>query len=519
MVLSFYYGGIESKQTLNTRAWRNRLPRFTVQQLYIGGRLVDASSGKTFQTINPANGEVLAEVQVASKNDVDLAVTSAHKGQQVWAAMTAMQRSRILRRAVELLRQKNDELAELETLDTGKPISETRFVDIVTGADVLEYYAGLVPALEGQQIPLRESSFVYTRREPLGVVAGIGAWNYPIQIALWKSAPALAAGNAMIFKPSEITPLTTLKLAEIYTEAGLPDGVFNVLNGVGHEVGTWLTEHSGIEKISFTGGIATGKKVMAAASSSTLKDVTMELGGKSPLIIFDDANLDRAADVAMMANFYSSGQVCTNGTRVFVHRSQAAEFEQKIVERVKRIRMGDPQDANTNFGPLASFAQMDKVLNYIELGKNEGARLLVGGARATEGALTKSALAKGNYVQATVFTDCTDNMTIVREEIFGPVMSILAYDDEDEVIRRANDTDYGLAAGVMTQDLNRAHRVIHQLQAGICWVNTWGESPAEMPVGGYKQSGVGRENGLMTLQAYTRTKSIQLELGGYTSVF
>ena len=487
---------------------------FKTQQLYIGGRLVDATSGKTFKTTNPANGEVLAEVQAASRADVDAAVKSAHAGQQIWAAMTAMQRSRILRRAVEILRARNDELAELETLDTGKPISETRIVDIVTGADVLEYYAGLVPALEGQQIPLRETSFVYTRREPLGVVAGIGAWNYPIQIALWKSAPALAAGNAMIFKPSEITPLTTLKLAEIYSEAGLPDGVFNVLNGAGHEVGAWLTEHAGIEKISFTGGTVTGKKVMAAASSSTLKDVTMELGGKSPLIIFDDANLDRAADVAMMANFYSSGQVCTNGTRVFVHRSQAAEFEEKIVERVKRIRMGDPQDANTNFGPLASFAHMDKVLNYIELGKKEGARLLAGGSRATEGAL-----AKGNYVQATVFTDCTDNMTIVREEIFGPVMSILAYDDEEDVIRRANNTEYGLAAGVMTQDLNRAHRVIHQLQAGICWINTWGESPAEMPVGGYKQSGIGRENGLMTLQNYTRVKSIQVELGGYSSVF
>ena len=490
------------------------MPRFITQQLYIGGRLVDATSGKTFQSINPANGEVLAEVQAASRADVDAAVKSAHTGQQVWAAMTAMQRSRILRRAVDILRARNDALAELETLDTGKPISETRFVDIVTGADVLEYYAGLVPALEGQQIPLRDTSFVYTRREPLGVVAGIGAWNYPIQIALWKSAPALAAGNAMIFKPSEITPLSCLKLAEIYTEAGLPDGVFNVLNGAGHEVGAWLTEHAGIEKISFTGGTLTGKKVMADASSSTLKEVTMELGGKSPLIIFDDADLNRAADIAMMANFYSSGQVCTNGTRVFVHRSQVVEFEQKIIERVKRIRMGDPLDKNTNFGPLVSFAHMDKVLNYIALGKKEGARLLIGGARANDGALTK-----GNYVQATVFTDCRDDMTIAREEIFGPVMCILAYDTEDEVIRRANDTNYGLAAGVMTQNLNRAHRVIHQLQAGICWINTWGESPAEMPVGGYKQSGVGRENGLMTLQAYTRIKSIQVELGGYTSVF
>lgn len=490
------------------------MPRFDLQQLFINGRRVNATSGNTSLTVNPANGEVLAEVQSASKADVDSAVASAHQGQKIWAAMTAMQRSRILRRAVEILRDKNNELAELETLDTGKPLSETRFVDIVTGADVLEYYAGLVPALEGQQIPLRESSFVYTRREPLGVVAGIGAWNYPIQIALWKSAPALAAGNAMIFKPSEVTPLTALKLAEIYTEAGLPDGVFNVLTGSGREVGTWLTEHPGIEKISFTGGTVTGKKVMATASSSTLKDVTMELGGKSPLIIFPDANLDRAADVAMMANFYSTGQVCTNGTRVFVHRSNKQEFEQKILERVQRIRIGDPFDENTNFGPLVSIAHMENVLRYIATGLEEGARLLSGGARVVDGAL-----AQGAYVQPTVFTDCTDDMTIVREEIFGPVMSILTYDDEDEVIRRANDTEYGLAAGVLTENLSRAHRVIHQLQAGICWINTWGESPAEMPVGGYKQSGVGRENGLMTLQNYTRVKSIQVELGNYTSVF
>jgi betaine-aldehyde dehydrogenase len=490
------------------------LPRFNLQQLYIGGRRVNATSGKTFQTVNPANGEVLAEVQVASKADVDAAVTSAQLGQRVWAAMTAMQRSRILRRAVEILRERNEELAALETLDTGKPLSETRYVDIVTGADVLEYYAGLVPALEGQQIPLRESSFVYTRREPLGVVAGIGAWNYPIQIALWKSAPALAAGNAMIFKPSEVTPLTALNLAEIYTEAGLPDGVFNVLTGSGREVGAWLTEHAGIEKISFTGGTVTGKKVMASASSSTLKDVTMELGGKSPLIIFPDANLDKAADIATMANFYSSGQVCTNGTRVFVHRSQIKAFEEKVVERVNRIRLGDPQDESTNFGPLVSLSHMENVLRYIETACTEGATLLAGGGRVLDGDY-----ANGAYVQPTVFTNCTDDMTIVREEIFGPVMSILIYDDEDEVIRRANDTEYGLAAGLVTENLSRAHRVIHQLQAGICWINTWGESPAEMPVGGYKQSGVGRENGLMTLQNYTRVKSIQVELGGYTSVF
>ncbi|PAU52522.1 betaine-aldehyde dehydrogenase [Pseudomonas sp. PIC25] len=490
------------------------MSRFELQKLYIHGGYVDATSGATFQSIDPATGEVLAEVQRASQADVERAVASAEEGQKVWAAMTAMQRSRILRKAVDILRARNDELAELESLDTGKPLAETRFVDIVTGADVLEYYAGLIPAIEGEQIPLRETSFVYTRREPLGVVAGIGAWNYPIQIALWKSAPALAAGNAMIFKPSEVTSLTALKLAEIYTEAGVPNGVFNVVTGSGREVGTWLTEHPRIEKISFTGGTDTGKKVMASASSSSLKEVTMELGGKSPLIIFDDANLNRAADIAVMANFFSSGQVCTNGTRVFVPRALQSRFESKVLERVRRIRLGNPLDENTNFGPLVSFAHMDSVLGYIEKGKAEGARLICGGERVTVGDY-----AKGAYVAPTVFSDCSDDMTIVREEIFGPVMSILVYDDEDEVIRRANATDYGLAAGVVTQDLNRAHRAIHRLEAGICWINTWGESPAEMPVGGYKQSGVGRENGLTTLAHYTRIKSIQVELGDYASVF
>ncbi|MBD8616079.1 betaine-aldehyde dehydrogenase [Pseudomonas putida] len=490
------------------------MARFPTQKLYIDGGYVDASGSGTFDAVNPATGEVLAQVQRATAEDVEKAVASAEKGQKIWAAMTAMERSRVLRKAVDILRERNDELALLETLDTGKAYSETRYVDIVTGADVLEYYAGLVPAIEGEQIPLRDTSFVYTRREPLGVTAGIGAWNYPIQIALWKSAPALAAGNAMIFKPSEVTSLTTLKLAEIYTEAGLPAGVFNVLTGSGSEVGAWLTEHPGIEKVSFTGGVSTGKKVMASASSSSLKEVTMELGGKSPLIIFDDADLDKAADIAMMANFYSSGQVCTNGTRVFVPNALKAQLEAKILERVQRIRIGDPEDENTNFGPLVSFAHMENVLGHIAKGKAEGARLLCGGERLTEGEL-----GQGAFVAPTVFTDCSDEMTIVREEIFGPVMSILGYDSEDEVIRRANATEMGLAAGVVTRDLNRAHRVIHQLEAGICWINAWGESDAKMPVGGYKQSGVGRENGISSLAQYTRIKSVQVELGDYVSVF
>lgn len=485
-----------------------------LHQLYIHGQYVNATSGKTFDTINPATGQILASVQQASQADVDAAVKSAQQGQQVWAAMTAVKRARILLRAVDILRKRNDELARLETLDTGKAYSETSSVDIVTGADVLEYYAGLATAIQGEQVPLRESSFFYTRREPLGVVAGIGAWNYPIQIALWKSAPALAAGNAMIFKPSEITPLTAFKLAEIYTEAGLPAGVFNVVQGLGQEVGQWLTEHPEIAKISFTGGVETGKKVMSSAAASSLKEITMELGGKSPLIICSDAPLDRAADIAVMANFFSSGQVCTNGTRVFIPRHQKVEFEQAVLERVKRIRVGDPMLAETNFGPLTSFPHMEKVLSYIELGKQQGATLLIGGERATS-----AELAQGAYVMPTVFTDCHDDMRIVQDEIFGPVMSILTYDSIEEVIQRANKTPYGLAAGVVTQDISQAHRIIHQLQAGICWVNTWGESPAEMPVGGYKQSGVGRENGLSTLQHYTRIKSIQVELGDYHSIF
>ncbi|MFM0553397.1 betaine-aldehyde dehydrogenase [Paraburkholderia sediminicola] len=486
---------------------------FATQRLYIGGGYVDATSGETFDTLDPATGETLASVQQASAADVDRAVRSAQEGQREWAALTAMQRSRILRRAVDLLRERNDELAALETRDTGKPIAETLAVDIVTGADVIEYYAGLATAIEGQQIPLRPTSFVYTRREPLGVCAGIGAWNYPIQIACWKSAPALAAGNAMIFKPSEITPLSALKLAEIYTEAGVPAGVFNVVQGDGR-VGAMLAAHPDIEKISFTGGVETGKKVMSMAGASSLKEVTMELGGKSPLLVFDDANLERAADIAMSANFFSSGQVCTNGTRVFVQRGVLERFEALVLERVRRIRVGAPTDAATNFGPLVSAAQLHKVLGYIESGKQEGARLVAGGKRLTVGQF-----ANGQYVEPTVFADCHDDMRIVREEIFGPVMSILAFDDEDEAIARANRTAYGLAAGVVTENLARAHRVIHRLEAGICWINTWGESPAEMPVGGYKQSGVGRENGITTLEHYTRIKSVQVELGPYQPVF
>lgn len=486
---------------------------FDTETLYLNGRREPATSGETFAVVNPYDGSLLAKVEQASQADVERAVSSAREGQRHWAAMTGMERGRILQRAVALLRERNDELAELETRNTGKPISETASVDIATGADVLEYYAGLAPAIEGTQIPLRESSFVYTRREPLGVIAAIGAWNYPLQIACWKAAPALAAGNAVVFKPSEVTPLSAMKLAEILTQAGLPDGVFNVVHGDGR-VGQMLTRHEGIAKVSFTGEVGTGKQVMAAAGGSTLKGVTMELGGKSPLIIFADADLERAADAAMMANFYSSGQVCTNGTRVFVAREVKSAFEEKIIERVTRIRAGDPLDPNVNFGPLVSFEHQAKVLGYIELGKKEGARILAGADAWNQGDFVA-----GAWAAPTVFTDCHDDMRIVREEIFGPVMAILDFADEEELIRRANNTHYGLAAGVFTENLARAHRTIHRLEAGICWINTWGESPAEMPVGGFKQSGVGRENGIETLAHYTQTKSVQVEMGPFESVF
>ena len=486
----------------------------TTHTAYINGRYAEPNpQADAFASINPANGETLATLQQSTPAEIDAAVAAARAGQKAWAAYTAVERSRVLLNAVAILRARNDELAQLETLDTGKPLSETLYVDIVTGADVIEYYAGLAAAIEGRQIPLRESSFVYTRQEPLGVVGGIGAWNYPIQIAMWKAAPALAAGNAMVFKPSEITPLGALKLAEIFTEAGLPDGVFNVVLG-DYRVGAALSEHPDIAKISFTGGVATGKKVMAQAAASSLKDVTMDLGGKSPLIICTDADINLAADIAMMANFYSAGQVCTNGTRVFVPAKMKEAFEAAILERVARIRIGNPLDAHTNFGPLASFPHMEKVLAYIEKGRAEGARLLAGGQR-----LDAHPFDEGAYVAPTVFTDCLDDMTIVREEIFGPVMSILSYTTEEEVIVRANAIAYGLAAGVVTPDLKRAHRIIGQIEAGICWINSWGESPAQMPVGGYKQSGIGRENGIQTLLHYTQTKSVQVELGDFQSVF
>ncbi|OMH39298.1 betaine-aldehyde dehydrogenase [Motiliproteus sp. MSK22-1] len=476
------------------------------KQLYIHGRYQEATSGETFVSTNPATGEQLAVLQKASEADVDAAVASAQEGFKVWSAMTGVERGRILLRAVAILRERNDELALLEVQDNGKPLQEANCVDIATGADVIEYYAGLAATIHGEQQDLGGSNFFYSRREPLGVCAGIGAWNYPMQIAMWKAGPALAAGNTMVFKPSGETPLTTLKLAEIFTEAGMPDGVFNVVLG-DYRVGQALSRHPDIAKVSFTGGTGTGKQVIVDAAS-TVKEVTMELGGKSALIVFDDADMENAVSGALLANFYTQGEVCTNGTRVFVHDSLYEEFIAKVAERTERMIIGDPTDINTQVGALVSTRHMESVLGYIEAAKAAGARLVCGGERATENGLDK-----GNFVKPTVFADCTDDMPNVTDEIFGPVMSILRFSDEEEVIQRANNSEYGLAAGLFSTNFARAHRVIARLQAGICWINTWGASPAEMPVGGYKQSGIGRENGLETLNHYTQTKSVYIELG------
>lgn len=485
---------------------------YGTRQLYYNGKSQPATSKTTFQTINPATAQPIGEIQTASPADIDSAISSAESAFPSWSTTPPLVRSRILLKAVALLRARNDALAKVETHDTGKPFSETSTVDITTGADVLEYYANLVASggLNGETTQLRPDAWIYTTKAPLGVCAGIGAWNYPIQIALWKSAPCLAAGNCMVYKPSEFTPLHAQLLAEIYSEAGVPPGVFNVVQGAG-DVGAHLTSHPRIAKVSFTGQVSTGAKVASAAAQG-MKYVTMELGGKSPLLILPDCPLDSAVDGAMMANFFSTGQVCTNGTRVFVPRAMVPAFEKRLLEKMSFVRAGDVMDASTNFGPLVSRTHQQKVLSYIRHGRDtDGAKLLYGGHEAPNFPGTE---AKGFWVHPTVFTNCSDEMKIIREEIFGPVLCILAYDTLDEAVERANATPMGLAAGVFTKDVDAAHKVVSRLQAGITWVNTWGESPAEMPVGGWKLSGVGVENGRKGLEAWVRNKSTLVEMGG-----
>ncbi|KAH7323107.1 aldehyde dehydrogenase domain-containing protein [Stachybotrys elegans] len=484
------------------------------------GRPQPSSSSPTFTSVDPTTAQPLATIYTTSPSQLDDAIASAHAAFPAWSQTPPAQRAAILLRAAAILRQRNDELALTETLDTGKPLSETTTVDIITGADVLEYYANYIaPGIPGQNTRLRPDAFVLTSKEPLGVCAGIGAWNYPIQIALWKSAPCLAAGNCMVYKPSEVTPLHANTLAQIYIEAGLPPGVFNVVYGDGLSVGAPLVAHPGIAKVSFTGQVSTGSKVAAEAAKG-MKGITMELGGKSPLVILPDADVDEAADVAMVANFFSTGQVCTNGTRVFVPDTLLSRVEKALVQRCREgIRMGLPQDDKTNLGPVVSSVHREKVAMYIRHGREvDRAKVLYDGAAEAQKTLPTEA---GFWVPPVIFTNCTDDMRVAREEIFGPVMCILPYETEGkaqdewlpELIRRANDTPMGLAAGVVASDMGLAHDVVRQLDAGITWINTWGESPAEMPVGGWKMSGIGLENGHEGIQAYLRTKSTLVQLG------
>jgi betaine-aldehyde dehydrogenase len=473
---------------------------------HVGGRYAEAGSAERFISVNPATGETIAEIVQSDDEAVDAAVAAARKGFAVWSRMTGAERGRVLRAAADILRSRNGEIAEVETRDTGKPIQETIAVDVLSGADCLDYFAGVAATIAGEHVDLGPSAFGYTRREPLGVVAGIGAWNYPIQIACWKAAPALACGNAMVFKPAELTPLTASYLAEALKEAGLPDGVFNVVQGDAR-TGKALVAHPGIRKVSLTGEAGTGRIVMAEAAK-TLKHVTLELGGKSPLIIFEDAKLDNAVSGALLGNFYSAGEVCSNGTRVFVHRKLRDAFLEKLTARVSRMVIGDPLDHKTQVGALVSADHMEKVLGYIEQGKAEGARVVTGGGRVTEGGL-----GKGAFVAPTVFDACSDEMAIVREEIFGPVMTVLEFSEEDEVVARANDTEYGLSAGVFTTNLARAHRVIANLEAGTCWINQYNVTPIELPFGGVKLSGLGRENSRAAVEHYTQLKSVYVALG------
>lgn len=468
---------------------------------FVDGDYAEDPGGLPFNVVYPATGERIATLNGATPDLILRTVGAARAAQREWAAWPGAERGRILRRAADLIRSRNRKLSELETYDTGKPLQETLVADATSGADALEYFGGLVGSLTGEHIPLGQD-WAYTRREPLGLCVGIGAWNYPTQIACWKAAPALACGNAMIFKPSEVTPLSALKIAEILVEAGLPAGLFNVLQGAG-DVGAALVSHPDVDKVSLTGSVPTGEKVYAAAAQS-IKSVTMELGGKSPLIIFADADLDDAVGGAILANFYSSGQVCSNGTRVFVERGTKEAFLSRLIERLEGLKLGDPLDEGTNFGPLVSAAQLEIVLSYIEKGKYEGARLLTGGTRLDR---------PGFWISPAVFDGVTDDMVIAREEIFGPVMAVMEFETEDEVIARANATSFGLSAGVFTRDLARAHRVVAAMDAGTCFINSYNDAPVEVPFGGTKRSGVGRENSKAAIEHYSQLKSVFVRMG------
>ena len=474
---------------------------------FINGEYVEDTDGKIIECIYPATGEIVAKIYSATPKIIEIALSAAKSAQKSWGKLSGTERGRVLRRASDIIRKRNRELSILETYDTGKPLQETLCVDATSGADALEYFGGLAGAVTGEHIPLGED-WVYTKRIPLGVCIGIGAWNYPTQIACWKSAPALACGNSMIFKPSEMTPLCALKVAEILVEAGAPPGIFNVVQGYS-DVGATLVADARVNKVSLTGSAETGKKVYAAAAAG-MKHVTMELGGKSPLIIFDDADIENAVGGAMLANMYSTGQVCSNGTRVFVQKGIKDAFLKRFLERAAKIKVGDPMNEETQFGPMISERQRDIVIGFIEQGKAEGATLICGG-NAIKG--------DGWFIEPTVFSNVTDDMTIAKEEIFGPVMSVFEFETEDEVITRANNTDLGLAGGVFTNNIQRAHRVVDELEAGTCFINSYNDAPVEAPFGGVKGSGVGRENSKAAIEHFSQLKTVYVRMGKVDSPY
>jgi aldehyde dehydrogenase (NAD+) len=476
------------------------------KQLFINNEWRSASSGKTMEVINPANEDVCATVASADVADLNAAVDAARAALNgPWGQISARERGRLVRKLGERLMERADEIARLETLHNGKPIMESRQIEIPAAAECFEYYGGWSDKVMGETIPVKGNYLTYTLREPLGVCAAIVPWNFPLLIAVWKIAPALACGNTIIVKPASQTPLTALALGEIAVEVGLPPGVLNVLTGPGAKLGQAIVEHPGIDKIAFTGDTSTGKGIMTG-SAGTLKKITLELGGKSPNIVLPDADLEAAIRGATIGIFYGKGEVCAAGSRLLVDKSIKDEFIDKLAARTKKMVAGDPMDPKTRFGALSSKKQMDTVMRYVESAKKEGATLVAGGERTDIGT------GKGYFFQPTVFADVTPEMTISREEIFGPVLAAIEFADLDEAIARANDTPYGLAAGVWTKDIKKAHYVARKLQAGTVWINTYNIYDTAAPFGGYKQSGFGREMSAHAIEHYTQVKSVWVDL-------
>src|SRR5262245_12731463 len=476
------------------------------KQLLIGGEWRDAAGGKTMPVVNPATERVSAEVGAAAREDVDAAVTAARAALAgPWGQMPARERGRLIWKLGERLMEQVDEVARLETLHNGKPITESRHIEIPMAAECLQYFAGWADKVGGETIPVKGNALVYTLREPVGVVAAIVPWNFPLLLAMWKVAPALAMGNTVILKPASQTPLTALALGQLAIDVGFPPGVLNVITGSGSTTGQAIVEHPGIDKVAFTGDTSTGKGIMRPAAE-TLKHITCELGGKSPNIVFADADLDAAIRGASVGIFYGKGEVCAAGSRLLVDKAIKEPFLGKLAERTKKMVAGDPLDPKTRLGAVSSKGQLERVLGYIDTAKKEGASLVAGGSRADIGT------GKGYFMQPTVFADVKPEMTIAREEIFGPVLAAIDFADVDEAIARANDSVYGLAAGVWTKDIKKAHYVASKLKAGTVWVNTYNVYDTAVPFGGYKQSGFGREMSQHALDYYTQVKAVWVDL-------